>query len=85
MHASVLLREKVDHFAAWFFRPSYTFNSDTFRENSIYVILVSTLWFLSVLKVLRVELGGFPSHTIRLLSRPVVILALIAWVLSSFW
>ncbi|KAI1360768.1 hypothetical protein F5Y08DRAFT_331317 [Xylaria arbuscula] len=81
----MLLREKVSRFTAWLFRPSYNFDPDAFRENSIFVVLVSTLWLLSVLKVLKVELGDFSSYAFRLLSRPVVMIALFAWVLSRFW
>ncbi|KAI0513043.1 hypothetical protein F5B22DRAFT_613209 [Xylaria bambusicola] len=80
-----LLRGKVGHFAAWLFKPSYSFDPDSFRENSIYTILVSTLWLLSVLKVLKAELGDLPSSLTRVLSRPVVILALLVWILSRFW
>ncbi|KAJ3577653.1 hypothetical protein NPX13_g2916 [Xylaria arbuscula] len=35
------LREKVDRFTAWLFRPSYIFDPDTFRENSIFVVLTA--------------------------------------------
>ncbi|KAI0907797.1 hypothetical protein F4823DRAFT_601801 [Ustulina deusta] len=77
-----VFRGKAGHFARWLFKPSYTFDPDTFRENSIYAILVGTLWFLSVLKVLKAELGDYPSQVANLLSRPVVILALTAWILS---
>ncbi|KAI0182826.1 hypothetical protein EV127DRAFT_42047 [Xylaria flabelliformis] len=56
-----IFEEKTRCFARWLFKPSYTFDSKTFRENSIYTILVSTLWFLSVLKVLKAELGDVPD------------------------
>ncbi|KAJ2977987.1 hypothetical protein NUW58_g7638 [Xylaria curta] len=71
------LRRKARYFVWWLFRPSYSFDSDHFRENSIYAVLVSALWFLSVLKVLKVELGEFPSHAANILSRPAVILAVV--------
>ncbi|TRX91410.1 hypothetical protein FHL15_007634 [Xylaria flabelliformis] len=71
-----IFEEKTRCFAQWLFEPSYSFDSKTFRENSIYTILVGTLWFLSVLKVLKAELGDYPTQIASLLSRPVVILAL---------
>ncbi|KAI0422689.1 hypothetical protein F5X98DRAFT_369494 [Xylaria grammica] len=78
-----IFTSKVRHFIRWLFKP-YVFDANVFRENCIYTLLVSILWFLSVLKVLKVELGDSPSYVCHLLSRPVVVLALIAWVLSSF-
>ncbi|KAI0441998.1 hypothetical protein F4803DRAFT_520951 [Xylaria telfairii] len=74
--------KKARYFTQWLFKPSYTFDTDTFRENSIYVILVSVLWFLSVLKVLKVELGDYPFHVGSLLSRPIVALAVVGLILS---
>ncbi|KAI1297092.1 hypothetical protein F5Y03DRAFT_284432 [Xylaria venustula] len=78
------VRTEAGHFARWFFKPSYTFNPDSFRENGIYAILVSVLWLLSVLKVFKFELGDCPSHFAKFLSRPIVMFALIAWILSRF-
>ncbi|KAI0975431.1 hypothetical protein F4678DRAFT_325466 [Xylaria arbuscula] len=80
-----VFREKAGHLFRWLFKPSYTFNPEAFRENGIYAILVSVLWFLSVLKVLKVELGDCPSHVAKFLSRPVVMFALVAWILLRFW
>ncbi|KAI1737714.1 hypothetical protein F4680DRAFT_427677 [Xylaria scruposa] len=77
-----IFREKTRCFAQWLFKPSYTFDADTFRENSIYAILVSTLWFLSVLKILKAELGDYPTHVVSLLSRPAVLLALVVLIVS---
>ncbi|KAI0861291.1 hypothetical protein F4860DRAFT_503401 [Xylaria cubensis] len=77
-----IFEEKTCCFARWLFKPSYTFDSKTFRENSIYTILVSTLWFLSVFKVLKAELGHYPTQIAGLLSRPVVVLALVVLIVS---
>ncbi|KAI0550479.1 hypothetical protein F4679DRAFT_542553 [Xylaria curta] len=77
-----ILKQKTHHFAEWLFKPSYTFDPDTFRENSTYAILVSTLWFLSILKVLKAELGDYPTHIASLLSRPAVILTLVVLIVS---
>ncbi|KAI1422590.1 hypothetical protein F5Y12DRAFT_799407 [Xylaria sp. FL1777] len=75
-----IFKGKACHFARWLFQP-YIFNADTFRDNSIYAVLVSTLWFLLVLKVLKLELSDYLSKVINLLSRPVVIIALVGWIL----
>ncbi|KAI0402842.1 hypothetical protein F4802DRAFT_599654 [Xylaria palmicola] len=60
-------------FSRWLFQPGYAVDPDTLRENIIYTSLVSTLWFLSVLKILKDELGDYLLRIANLLSRPIVI------------
>ncbi|KAI1348612.1 hypothetical protein F5Y01DRAFT_328384 [Xylaria sp. FL0043] len=76
-----ICRSKAHHLTKWLFTPSRNFDPDTLRENSIYAILISTLGLLSILKVLKAEFGDCLSHTVKLLSQPAVILALVAWIM----
>ncbi|KAI1279455.1 hypothetical protein F5Y07DRAFT_43612 [Xylaria sp. FL0933] len=76
-----IFRSKAHHLTKWLFTPSRNFDPDTLRENSIYAILISTLGLLSILKVLKAEFGDCLSHIVKFLSRPAVIIALVAWII----
>ncbi|KAI0809895.1 hypothetical protein GGR55DRAFT_689134 [Xylaria sp. FL0064] len=76
-----IFRSKAYHLTKWLFTPSRNFDADTLRENSIYAILVSTLGLLSIVKVLKAEFGDCLSHTVKFLSRPAVMIALVAWII----
>ncbi|KAI0021146.1 hypothetical protein F4780DRAFT_739281 [Xylariomycetidae sp. FL0641] len=80
-----LIRARAGVFSRWLFMPTYDFDPEKFRQNSIYVILVTCLWFLSVFKVFQIELGDYIPRTVNVLTRPVVILALLVWILASLF
>ncbi|CAJ2500189.1 Uu.00g030420.m01.CDS01 [Anthostomella pinea] len=50
---------KARNVCRWLLRPSCSFDADAFRQNSIYVLLVTTLSILSIFKVLRFEFGNY--------------------------
>ncbi|KAI1262848.1 hypothetical protein F5Y18DRAFT_418704 [Xylariaceae sp. FL1019] len=80
-----MLKSKSRRLTKWLFKPRYEYDAEALRENIIYVLLVTVLSLFSTLKVLKSEFGDSVASIARLLSRPVVLLALFAWFLSVFF
>ncbi|KAI1077631.1 hypothetical protein F5B20DRAFT_257327 [Whalleya microplaca] len=76
------MKTRTKSILAWLMRPSYHFDIDEFRQKSAYVAMITTLWVLSILKLLKLKFGPYVPVVVDLLSRPVIILSLVVCIAS---
>ncbi|KAI1496090.1 hypothetical protein F5X99DRAFT_414432 [Biscogniauxia marginata] len=80
---TTLIKSKTRSALVWLTRPRYSFDDPrAFCWACIHFLVVTALGLLSVLHFLKLEYGGHAHKVVNLLSRPVVLLSLVVWILA---
>lgn len=76
-------------FLGWLFRPATRMTLLDLREHLIHVAVVWTFGFLSVARLLHLEMGDSTADILtgmlKLLSRPIVLIPVAAYVIRAIW
>lgn len=80
---------RVMAFLGWLLRPAMRMTLADLREHLIHVAVVWTFGFLSVAKLLHLEMGDSTADILtgmlKLLSRPIVLILVAAYVIRAIW
>ncbi|KAI1844843.1 hypothetical protein JX266_009071 [Neoarthrinium moseri] len=76
---------KIQALLDWIMSPAITIDKEALRERLLYFAVVWTFGFLSIAKLLQPNVEGTAAGALKLLSRPVFAIPILAWVVMSMW
>ncbi|KAF7537050.1 hypothetical protein G7054_g4040 [Neopestalotiopsis clavispora] len=78
--------ERIEVFFYWLFSPVVRVSMEDVGERLSYVVVVFTIAFLSIGQLLRLKIdGNLSGGLLRLLSRPVVMIPVVALIIRGLW
>ncbi|ETS79279.1 hypothetical protein PFICI_09132 [Pestalotiopsis fici W106-1] len=77
--------ERIEPFLYWLFSPTVRINMEELREHLTYLAVVLVFGLLSIVKLFQLNIEGFTAGTMKLISRPIVIIPLAAWAVQLIW
>ncbi|ETS75110.1 hypothetical protein PFICI_13594 [Pestalotiopsis fici W106-1] len=86
--ASWRFGERIETLLTWLFKPTVVISIEGLRDRVLDIVVVCTFTFLSIARLLQKDAENFVSlvkWALKLLSRPVVMVFIVAWTFTTLW
>ncbi|KAI1862805.1 uncharacterized protein JN550_009952 [Neoarthrinium moseri] len=76
---------KIQVLLNWVTSPAVNIDTQALRDRRLYIAVVWTFGFLSIAKLLQPNVESIATGALRLLSRPIFAIPILAWVVMTMW